>query len=126
MILGCREKGRQRDGPLDHSTGKGWVKAHAGSHRDAYIVKKSKVITGIVESTGGITPSFVSYISRQSKRAKRRDGTRYGRSATSIRSYFSHHVQRIGLAAKLGVIKAIRINLCGLKQQRAAGRTGVA
>ena len=24
-VFGCKERGRPRDGPLDHSTGKGWV-----------------------------------------------------------------------------------------------------
>ena len=28
-VAGCKERGRQVDGPLDHSTGKGWVKDHA-------------------------------------------------------------------------------------------------
>ena len=28
-VVGCKERGRQVDGPLDHSTGKGWVKDHA-------------------------------------------------------------------------------------------------
>ena len=27
--MGCKERGRQVDGPLDHSAGKGWVKDHA-------------------------------------------------------------------------------------------------
>ena len=27
-VVGCKERGRQVDGPLDHSTGKGWVKDH--------------------------------------------------------------------------------------------------
>ena len=25
-VFGCKERGRPRDGPFDHSTGKGWVK----------------------------------------------------------------------------------------------------
>ena len=29
VVVGCKERGRQVDGPLDHSTGKGWVKDHA-------------------------------------------------------------------------------------------------
>ena len=28
-VVGSKERGRQVDGPLDHSTGKGWVKEHA-------------------------------------------------------------------------------------------------
>ena len=32
-VVGCKERGRQVDGPLDHSTGKGWVKDHAYGNR---------------------------------------------------------------------------------------------
>ena len=34
-VVGCKERGRQVDGPLDHSTGKGWVKDHAFRSRPA-------------------------------------------------------------------------------------------
>ena len=36
-VVGCKERGRQVDGPLDHSTGKGWVKDHA--YGDGWVEK---------------------------------------------------------------------------------------
>ena len=30
LILGCKEQGRKHQGPLDHATGKGWVKQRDG------------------------------------------------------------------------------------------------
>ena len=32
LTLGCKERGRQRDGPLNHGTGKGWVKQVKGHY----------------------------------------------------------------------------------------------
>ena len=37
VVVGCKERGRQVDGPLDHSTGKGWVKDHA--YGDGWVEK---------------------------------------------------------------------------------------
>ena len=38
-VVGCKERGRQVDGPLDHSTGKGWVKDHA--YGDGWVKKNA-------------------------------------------------------------------------------------
>ena len=35
-VFGCKERGRPRDGPLDHSTGKGWVKHVEGDYPDRH------------------------------------------------------------------------------------------
>ena len=48
--------GRQRDGPLNHGTGKGWVKQAKGHYHDALYVKKSRVVVWLLETTGGICP----------------------------------------------------------------------
>ena len=55
-ILGCRRRGRKRDGPLNHHTGKGYVAEVRGDYYDALFVKRSRVIPFIVEAMGGITP----------------------------------------------------------------------
>ena len=65
----------------------------------------------IVEVNGGIAPQSVHFISRLSARAKKnaaRDGTSYGRSRTSVRSFFVHHTQQLSAAAQVGDAKAIR------------------
>ena len=48
-ILGCSERGRTQDGPLDHATGKGRVKGVKGDYYDALFVKKSRVVPMIVD-----------------------------------------------------------------------------
>ena len=69
-VVGCKERGRQVDGPLDHSTGKGWVKDHASGdgwvkkdagwkwtgaqYYDAKWVKKAITRLVLVETLGGI------------------------------------------------------------------------
>ena len=55
MILGCAERGRKSDGPFNHKTGRGWVKAQRGHYFDA-LRKRSRVIPVIIETTGGISP----------------------------------------------------------------------
>lgn len=40
-VVGCKERGRQVDGPLDHSTGKGWVKDHAYGDRRMGVKKNA-------------------------------------------------------------------------------------
>ena len=72
--LGCSERGRPQDGPLDHATGKGWVKGVKGDYYDALYVKKSRVVTMIVEAYGGITPhalAHIFYLEGGARRARR-------------------------------------------------------
>ena len=35
LVLGCDQRGRQRDGPMTHCDGKGWVRAQPGQYADA-------------------------------------------------------------------------------------------
>ena len=93
MILGCRRRGRKRDGPLNHHTGKGYVAEVRGDYYDALFVKRSRVIPFIVEATGGITPhalAHVTYLARRARGKTARDSTRYGTSRTSTRNFYVH------------------------------------
>ena len=56
----------------------------------------------VVESTGAISPRTLKSIGHLAKRARgkrTRDGTKYGRSRMSSRSYYVHHTQRLSMAA---------------------------
>ena len=60
---------------------------------------------------GDITPHATAYIRRLAARAKgarARDGTKYGRSRTSVRSFYVHHTQQLAAAAQVGDAKAMR------------------
>ena len=71
--------------------------------------KRSTVVPMIVETFGGMSPHTVHHIAKLATRAKHgRDGTAYGRSRTSPKSFFVHHTQQLALAAILGDAKAIR------------------
>ena len=112
--------------PFNHVTGRGWVKEHKGQYVDAIFTKGSRVIPMIVEVTGGITPHALAQVSYLARRAKGggpgRDRTVYGTSRTSSRDFFTHHSQRISLAAILGDAKAIRREIGDRKQELMGGR----
>ena len=71
-MLGCKERGRQRDGPLNHVTGKGWIKQVKGHYHDALYVKKSRVVVWLVETTGGVCPHACAHGRRLAERARTR------------------------------------------------------
>jgi hypothetical protein len=87
--------------------------------------KGSRVVPFIVETLGGICPHALAYVGHMARRAKQRgmrDSTVYGTSRTASRSFFTHHIQQISLAAQRGDAKGIRQAVLGWKQrsQRAA------
>ena len=102
MTLGCQARGRATDPPFDSSTGRGRVEAVHGHYHDALVVKRNKVIVWLVEASGGIAPQPLARLHRNSRLATSRgarDGTKYGLSRLSPRSYLAHHIQRIAFAA---------------------------
>ena len=128
-ILGVRARGRKRDGPFNHATGRGWVKAHAGDYYDAIVKKKSAVTPFIVETSGALAPRAVGYVSRLSRRARgpgARDGTKYGRSRTSARSFFVHHSQQLSSAAAIGHVQGMHKKITSRKQAAHAARGSTA
>ena len=114
-IVGCRKRGRKRDGAFDHATGKGWVAANTGkpkppSYADA--VSKGNIVKPmIVETSGAISArslrSTVYPCAARARGPRARDSTAYGTSRSSARSYTQHHTQRISRAAALGETRAI-------------------
>ena len=122
-ILGCKARGRPRDGPMRHDTGKGWVARRGGDYEDALVVKRSKVVPAVIESTGGQSPPLVSQTRRLAERAKGKgatDRTNYGRTRISARSFEEHHTQRISLAAVMYDAMAIRKRLLSKKITKCA------
>ena len=128
LTLGCKERGRQRDGPLNHATGKGWVKEVKGHYHDALYVKRSRVVVWLVEATGGVCPHACAHGRRLAERARAKGGTdrtQYGRSRGSTRSFYVHHMQQISKAAVTHDARAIRVQI-GCLKQRALERAGAA
>ena len=119
-VVGCKERGRQVDGPLDHSTGKGWVKDHAygdgwvkknagwkwmgAQYYDAKWVKKAITRLVLVETLGGIAPPTKQFLHVFAKEAagSKTDRTEYGAASASASSFVVHHTQQISMAAVVG------------------------
>jgi hypothetical protein len=120
-ILGCKGRGTLgRDKPFDHKTGKGSVKARRGDYYDALFNKRAIVVPFIVEVFGGISAHALKYVAQLAQRVTKgggRDSTQYGRSRTSTRSFFSHHVQQLAAAAQVGDAKAIRAKITAEKMR---------
>ncbi|EOD34314.1 hypothetical protein EMIHUDRAFT_202042 [Emiliania huxleyi CCMP1516] len=103
------------DGPLDHSTGKGWVKDHAymygkgwvktdtgwkwmgAQYYDAKWVKKAITRLVLVETLGGIAPPTKQFLHVFAKEAA---GTNTDPGRAS--SFVVHHTQQISKAAVAG------------------------
>ena len=99
-VLGTKQSGQPTESPLSHTTGKGYVQAFKGQYDDAFVVKKQMVIVFLVEAgSGGICPQGAKSINHLHERAKgARDGTRYGKSNITTKSFRRHHTQRISYA----------------------------
>ena len=127
QVLGARARGRPRDGPFNHSTGRGWVKQHVGTYDDP-IRQGCRVTVALVEVSGALEASLLKYaalLTRRTRGAHARDGTRYGASKMSTKSFYAHHTQRISRAAACGDVEGLLENVRGRAQHMAA-RTSAA
>src|SRR6056297_341339 len=118
LVFGCRERGKDTQGALNHSTGKGWVQARAGQYADA-LSKKTKVCLMLVESFGGIyfaTKKQLYTLSERAAGVSATDRTRYGRAAASPRIFMQHHSQRLSRAAVMTDAAAICKKIMAHKQ----------
>ena len=73
-------------------------------------------------TAGGISPHALAHVGYLAQRAKgraalSRDGTKYGRSRTSPRSFFVHHTQRIACGAQQFDARGIRKKIALEKQK---------
>ena len=100
--LGCDERGHPSQGPLNHRTGRGWVRGRRGLYHDAIHNKRSTVDLVLHETIGGgFSPPAVAKIHRYARLAASGvDRTRY--TAKRPISYKTHHTQRLSL----GIVKA--------------------
>ena len=50
MVFGTEGKGKKGDAPMDHTTGRGWVKSKRGQYYDALHVKRCIVVLWLFET----------------------------------------------------------------------------
>ena len=76
-VLGTKQRGQPTDSPLDHATGKGYVREVKGQYYDAFLVKKALVVVFLIEAgSGGICPQGAKSINYLHERATARDTAR--------------------------------------------------
>ena len=101
-VLGVAQRGTPADDAFDHSTGAGYVKAHAGQYDDAINVKGNTVLLLISEIFGGVNGTSLRFLTRLAHLAKGADDApRYDRAGRVV-PYFVHHARAISRAAALG------------------------
>jgi hypothetical protein len=99
-ILGAKQRGRPSQPPLNHTTGEGYVAAHAGHYADG-LAKGNQVVPLICETLGGINATAVSALRHLHTTASpdsHRDGTKYGLARSATKSFHAHHLRLISLA----------------------------
>ena len=117
LTLGCKERGRQRDGPLNHATGKGWVKGVKGHYHDALYVKRSRVVVWLVEATGGVCPHACAHGRRLAERARAKAGGVGSYPTTTTTTTFpspkAHNESRAGYGPHMRAwpMRATRVTL---------------
>ena len=111
----CSDRSRLRAGcraPLARSAANAqWRQQH------------NRVIPFITSPSGGIAPHGLAHLkmlARASRLPGGRDGTRYGLSRLSPRSFFTHHLQRISAALVRANARDVFDLITGLKQRAAA------
>ena len=104
---------------------RGWLRPERGDYHDALHVKRNSVIAIITEPSGGIAPqgyAHLKMLARTSRLPGGRDGTRYGLSRSSPRSYLTHHMQRISAGIVRANARNILAQVVGVKQRAAVSR----
>ena len=130
-VYGCKGRGAVGDAPLDHATGKGWIKRRPGQYHDALTKRKAAVYVMLFEASGAASPHTRAVMRRLHRRADKknggRDDTEYGETRCSTKSFYVHHEQRISLAVALQSSRCIHKQLGFLKRrvhQHAVGASG--
>ena len=88
-------------------------------------LRANSVVAIITEPSGGIAPqgyAHLKMLARTSRLPGGRDGTRYGLSRSSPRSYLTHHLQRISAGIVRANARNILTQVVGVKQRAAVSR----
>ena len=120
MVLGVKGRGRQSDGPLNHWTGKGWVKSKDGQYTPA--LRRRKFVLPVIVERGfsgkdNHTKAHIRKLGDTAAGAGATDRTAYGRHRGSTRSFVTHHTQQISKACIVGSTAAIVKKVTQLKRK---------
>ena len=116
-ILGVKARGREGH---DQTIPPGVVGCVTRAYYDALRNKKATVIPYDRRDVWRRSPQSRAYVRRLAARAKgarAHDRTSYGRSRTSTKSFYLHHVQQLAAAAQVGDARAIRRKISHMKMR---------
>ena len=94
-VLGVAERGTQADGPFDHGTGTGWVRATRGHQYEDAQRRGNPVVLLHAEPTGAVSKAFAAayrHLDKISRAPTSTDHTIYGTSSSSPRTFYTHHM----------------------------------
>ena len=118
--MGCQQRGRPCDPPLNHATGVGYVAPRPGIYDDAIRVKHNSVQLAIVSTFGAFgrqAQRMLKFYARRARDKKHgRDATRYSRHRRRT-SFISHHMQCVSTGVVMAGAARIVANVVSLKQQ---------
>ena len=118
--LGCAPRGRPADGPLNHKTGKGWVKGKRGDYHDALFVKRNRVEVLLHEDIGGgFSPPAAHKIRRLGRKSRAHGVDRTSYKGDCKISFVSYHTRAISM----NIVRAVAWTLHDAAQ-KAKGRLG--
>mmetsp|Transcript_30806 Transcript_30806/g.98551 ORF Transcript_30806/g.98551 Transcript_30806/m.98551 type:complete len:272 (-) Transcript_30806:171-986(-) len=103
LVLGRPARGDPADGPLDRTTGTGWVRAVDGQYADAIAKGHAVTLLGM-ESTGALYHVFslhLRLLGRLSTAPGTHDSTQYGTNRASTKCFYRHHCAAIANAVTL-------------------------
>ena len=116
--LGCAPRGRPADGPLNHKTGKGWVKGKRGDYHDALFVKRNRVEVLLHEDIGGgFSPPAAHKIRRLGRKSREHGVDRTSYKGDRKISFVSYHSRAISM----NIVRAVAWTLHDAAQ-KAKGR----
>ena len=121
--LGCPQRGRRGDPPLDHTSGAGYVAPHVGAYDDAIRTKNNSVQLAIISAFGAFGRQSMRllkfYARRATDKKHGRDASRYSRYRRTT-SYLSHHMQCLSPGIVMSDAARILDNIAITKQRAAA------
>ena len=109
LTLGCKQRGQAGQAQLNHANGAGYVAAHDGHYADA-LSKHRNVVLMLVETTGAVHPDAVGMLNawhNETRIEGHADRTVYGTARDATKSFFTHHLRLISLAANVGAAMAV-------------------
>ena len=102
------------------------VLRRGGNAADAAVAVAAALAVLAAASEFDATLGYIRILSKRARGKGARDGTKYGRSRTSTRSFYVHHTQQLSVAAAIENVRGLHKAVQNKKQAHANGGAGTA